>query len=503
MEKTISINLNNQNFQIEEEAYNKLSDYLENIKKHCGAGADAAEVIADIENSMAEKLKSTLTPYKEVITTADIDSLITIMGTTEDFDREIGSNNEASDNSEEPAGQKIKRKLYRDTDNGVIGGVAAGLGAYFDVDPVIFRIIFCLLVFARGSALIIYIILWIAMPEAKTAHQKLEMQGQMPTLAALKNLSQTGKKKSKSDWKEEWHKKSVWEKILNLPLIIIRGLFNALKKCWQAIWPIAVFCFGLGITIFSFIGLGFVGVGSLFMLLYNNSSYQWNFIPIAELTNLVPYTWMILTGFLSLAIPAIFGLIIGLMIILRKKIINLKTSGILAGIWMIAGIFFIALALRYLPPVYTKIKNYPATKQVEQGLDLKGVKEIQADGHLIDIFVTAETSTPATISGRQIDLNYVSIKRNGDKLIITGIKPDETNQICLDCGLREVELTAPTGTGMQIKTTGGATVNYDEIETAESDEETEELATSSKTTVKKEIKPAAKKILKKTTSPQK
>ena len=60
MEKTISITLNNQSFIIEEDAYNKLAHYLENIKSHCGAGVDAAEVITDIENSMAEKLKSNL-----------------------------------------------------------------------------------------------------------------------------------------------------------------------------------------------------------------------------------------------------------------------------------------------------------------------------------------------------------------------------------------------------------------------------------------------------------
>jgi len=203
MEKTISINLNNQNFLMQEEAYNKLSAYLESIKKHCGAGADAAEVITDIENSMADKLKSSLTPYKEIITSADIDSLITIMGTTEDFDREVGNTNNNEDDNLDSGGLKTKRKLYRDTDKAIIAGVASGLGNYFDIDPVLFRIIFCALVFAGGSAFPIYILLWIAMPEAKTAHQKLEMQGQAPTIAAFKNLSKTGKK-LQAGWKKQW-----------------------------------------------------------------------------------------------------------------------------------------------------------------------------------------------------------------------------------------------------------------------------------------------------------
>ena len=194
MKKTISINLNSQNFQIEEDAYEKLSAYLDSIKQHCGAGADSAEVISDIENSLAEKLKLSLTPYKEVISLSDVDSLIKIMGTIEDFDREIGGfNPEDYEGKEKTDSKKIKRILYRDTDNAIIGGVAAGLGNYFDVDPILFRIIFCALVFAGGSGFPIYILMWIIMPEAKTTYQKLEMQGQAPTLAAFKNLAKTGK----------------------------------------------------------------------------------------------------------------------------------------------------------------------------------------------------------------------------------------------------------------------------------------------------------------------
>jgi phage shock protein PspC (stress-responsive transcriptional regulator) len=290
MEKTISINLNNQNFQIEERAYEKLDNYLESIKQHCGNGADTAEVIADIENSMAEKLKSTLKPYKEVITEEDVDSLIKVMGTVEDFDREVGDGDTAKSETET---SRPKHKLYRDTDNAVIGGVCSGLGAYFDADPVIFRIIFIILLFCRGGGLLIYIVLWIAMPEAKTAHQKLEMQGQAPTLAALKNISKN-EKKNFQDFKEQWKQKSTVSRILNLPILIINGLLLAIKKVWRAFWPIIVICFGLMLTILSFIGLGFVGVGSLLALLYGHSAYQIRFVPITLLTNLLPYNRLVI-----------------------------------------------------------------------------------------------------------------------------------------------------------------------------------------------------------------
>jgi len=455
MEKTISINLSGQNFLIEEEAYNKLTNYLENIKKHCGAGADSIEVIADIENSMAEKLRSSLTPYKEVVTLANVDSLIKIMGTVEDFDREIGTT-DSHDEAELPK-QKIERKLYRDTDNVIIGGVAAGLGNYFDVDPVLIRVIFIALIFAGGSGVIIYILLWIAMPEAKTAYQKLEMQGQAPTLSAFKNLTKTGKQ-IQENWKKTWQKRSALGKIISLPLVILNGLIIFTKKIIKSIWPIIKFCFGLGLMFFSFIAFGVISVGSLFMLLYNNSSYQLSFIPIAELTSLLPYTWMVVAGFLSLIIPTLLIFIVGLSIIIKKNTTNIAISLALVGLWMVSVIFFCAMSLRYLPEIKNKFDTYPLISQTEQVIDLKDVTEIEASGNLVNILVSTSTSTPATLNGRIVDLNNIEINRIANKLIIKE-KPIENNKICFECDLYSVELKIATSSNLKIVTSNGASIN--------------------------------------------
>lgn len=464
MKKTISINLNNQSFIIEEEAYERLLSYLEDIKKHCGAGADTAEVMADIENSVAEKLRSSLSKYKEVINIEDIESLIKIMGTPEDFDREIG------DTTDKEEDQPIKRKLYRDTDNAIIGGVAAGLGNYFDIDPILFRVIFCALAFAGGSGFLIYILLWIAMPEAKTAYQKLEMQGQAPTIAAFKHLAENGKQ-----IKDNLKKNSTLKKIASLPAIVINSFFLAIKKAWDAVWPIIRLAFGLFLAIFSFIGLGFIGIGSLFLLLYNNSSHQLFFIPISELTTLVPYFIMVLSGFLSLAIPAVMLLIGGIAIIRKKNLINFTVGSILVGVWMAAGITCCALGLRYFPDVQDKFENYPLTKRIEQKVDLQGIKEIEANGHLIDIYVSSATNTPTTINGRQIDLDHIDIKREKDKLILTE-KPLAANpEICLNCYLKPVELTIATSSDLKIKTGSGASLFDASVVESESFSSTTEM----------------------------
>jgi hypothetical protein len=136
MKKITSIDLGRLSFSIKEEAYQKLKEYLESVKKRIGNGADKEEVMLDIEIGMAEKLKESLLSSKEVIEAKDIDNLISIMGKPEDFDSEDISNEESGENS------KVIKKLYRNPDDMVLGGVCGGIGAYFSIDPVFVRMLF-------------------------------------------------------------------------------------------------------------------------------------------------------------------------------------------------------------------------------------------------------------------------------------------------------------------------------------------------------------------------
>lgn len=452
MEKTISITLNNQNFVIEEDAYNKLSDYLENIKAHCGAGADSAEVIADIENSMAEKLKSNLTPYKEVITSTNVDALIEIMGTAEDFDREVGGT--TANNQTETDEAKVERKLYRDMDNAIIGGVSAGLGNYFNVDPVLIRVIFIALIFAGGSAFPIYILLWIAMPEAKTAHQKLEMKGQAPTLAAFKNLSKTGKK-IQDNWKKRWQKRSTLGKIVTLPAVIIRGLMLGLQKIWSKLWPIIKFCFGFFMILMALLVLVGVCIGSFYLLLQANSNYSFEHIPLRELSMYIPFTWLLLTGFLSLALPSILAIIGGLLIIKGKKIISLQSAAIIFGLWILVGIIFSALSLRYIPELKEKIDNHPSRQRITQTIDLENFTNINANGDQINIIIESSTGTSssAILIGRTVDLAQIALQKNGADL---NINENRLNKAyCFDCNINPItiKISAPTLKSLNVKET--------------------------------------------------
>jgi len=450
MNKTISINISGLNFTIEEDAYYKLQNYIEQIKKHCGSDTDVEEVISDIESGISEKLKSLITPYKDVITMEDIDSLITIMGTSEDFDREVGGTYE-----EKTSDSKIKRKLYRDPDDVVVAGVASGLGVYFDIDPVIFRVAFFLLVFASGFGIFAYIVLWVAMPEAKTANQKLEMRGETPTIMAFEKLSKM-EKKIKTDFKERWDKFPTLGKILSIPILIFNGLLNILKKFVSKIGPMLKFLMGLFLIVISLFGLGVVGVGSLYLLLQINSSYSFSFIPIAELIKTVPFFWLVITGFISFAMPAVLLLMLGLSFLRKKAFLffNFNLWVILVSVWMIAGISFCAFGLRYTPDVLDKIRNYPDVQITTRSVDVSDVDKIIVNGSYIEVLVDKNKDIATSITGRVVDINSIEIRKENKDLILTW--KDLNKNLCFNCSNRPIKLIISKENLSKIKLENGA-----------------------------------------------
>lgn len=450
MNKTISINISGLNFLIEEDAYLKLQKYLDEVRRHCGPDTDVEEVMSDIESGISEKLKSVITPYKDVITMKDIDSLIKIMGTTEDFDREVGGVH--ADNS---SNSNIKRKLYRDPEDFVIGGVAGGLGAYFDIDPIIFRVAFILLIFVSGFGVLAYIILWIATPEAKTANQKLEMRGEAPTIVAFEKLSKM-EKKIKINFKERWDKFPTLGKILSVPILVFSSLLNIFKKLISKIGPVFKFLIGIFLITISLFGLGVIGIGGLYMLLQTHSAYSFAFIPIAELIKLIPFFWLVITGFISFAIPAVLLLIGGLAFLRKKRFLTFNLGVILVSIWMIAGIFFCALGLRYAPDVLDKVRNYPDVQTITKSVDISDIDKIIVNGAYIDVFVDKNTDMGASLFGRVVDINSVEIKKENKDIVL--VWENVNKNLCFNCSNQPVKLIISKENLSKIKLENGAQI---------------------------------------------
>jgi phage shock protein PspC (stress-responsive transcriptional regulator) len=171
MKITVSINLGGYSFNIDDDAYAELKIYLKNLELHFAGEESSSEILTDIETRMAELFRNRLTNYKQVINIEDVRQVIVVMGTPEDL----------SDNDGPSAREKFSspgyHRMYRDPDHRIIGGVCSGMGAYWHIDPLIIRIIFLALILAGGLGILIYLVLYIVLPEAKTTAQKIEMKG--------------------------------------------------------------------------------------------------------------------------------------------------------------------------------------------------------------------------------------------------------------------------------------------------------------------------------------
>ncbi len=171
MKKNISINIGGIIFHIEEDGYEKLKSYLSEINSYFKKYGDSSEILSDIEGRIAEIFADRLEKEKQVISLEDVDHLIKTMGTVADFasmeepEEDYEENNSASNPDARP------KKFYRDLKRKIIGGVCSGLANYYKVDPLWSRVIFLILFFgfliippASGFALLLYIVLWIAIP---------------------------------------------------------------------------------------------------------------------------------------------------------------------------------------------------------------------------------------------------------------------------------------------------------------------------------------------------
>ena len=134
MKVTVSINLGGYAFNIDEDAYEALQEYIRSLEREFEGEESAREIISDIESRLAELFRQKLNNYKQVITIDDVRAAEEVLGTPE----AISGNEEA---------EKIphaSRRIYRDPDNRLLGGVSAGLAAWFNINMWLLRFLFIL-----------------------------------------------------------------------------------------------------------------------------------------------------------------------------------------------------------------------------------------------------------------------------------------------------------------------------------------------------------------------
>lgn len=251
MNKAFQINLGGFAFTIDDNAYRRLDTYLLELEKYFRNSESRDEIIADIEARFAELLRERLRD-KQVIELEDVEAAIKIMGTPHEFE------DDTDYVYEEPHTWDIKtgRRLYRHPDDKVIGGVCAGLAAYFGIeDPIWVRIAFAIVFLTMGFGLLLYLIMWAIVPEAKTAGDRLAMMGEPANVhniartieRGLDDLSETikdnwneFKSKKKSNRRDRVHSMrnshQGWCHLLMLPVYLLRFLWRAVRKLYYRIF---------------------------------------------------------------------------------------------------------------------------------------------------------------------------------------------------------------------------------------------------------------------------
>lgn len=191
MNKLIQVNIGGIVFQIDEGAYHKLDQYLAAIRKKYAYEVGGNDIINDIEARIAE-LFAERTQGRGAIMQSDVDHIIRQMGQPDDFE------SEAKESSNESHSTRTTRRFFRDGDNRMLGGVCSGFGNYFDVDPLWIRLAFVASFFFFGSGFLLYIVLWVIMPQAKTASEKLEMRGERINISNIEKTVRSGARDMKA-----------------------------------------------------------------------------------------------------------------------------------------------------------------------------------------------------------------------------------------------------------------------------------------------------------------
>ena len=395
MKKTLTINIGYSIFNIDEDAYEILNKYLDSIKDYFQKIDNDPDIIKDFELRIAENFSSKVSSSKQCIDLSDVKEVIEIMGSLDDF-KEIYNDTETENVKEEKKSNKLFRDssnriiagvcsgiaeyfkidpiivrvlffiavplnlivyiifwigipskdfnpdlrkiLYRDKENGVIGGVSKGLSNYLKIDANIIRVIFVLSLFFGGAGLLFYLLLWLFTKEAKTIGQKMNMSGFNVNLS---NIEDFIKKKTKNLNSPE----NTLTKVFLFPFRLLAPLINAFLK-------IGVFVFKTIFFMFSSIFIVFI---SILLIIFSTISFK-DISPeqdpeFYELLNAVP-DYFAIFSVLFLLLTIIISVIISFYVLFKKKS-NSYFFMVLIFLW----IAFLILIMISLPNIILNMQD--------------------------------------------------------------------------------------------------------------------------------------------------
>ncbi len=342
MKKTIRINISGLIFNIDEDAFEKLQQYLNSITKKFINTEEGNEIIADVEARIAELFQERIGDRKEVVNLPDVEHIIEVMGLPEDFeDEELEQIPQ-----EESQQKKAERKIYRDPDNRVISGLSSGIATYLGIDPIIVRVLFVLMALFYGTSILIYILLWIIIPEAKTRSQKLEMKGLNINLSSIETSIKNEFTTVKSNF-DKWQKSRNYNKIKEN----IGDIFNSGGKIFVVLAKVILVILGIS---FFIVGIAILGTmtGAFFFQDSFLSPFSWTDVQFSAYDFATLFTdgfnarVGITASYLVVMIPVLMLIYVGLRFIFRFKSRS-RYIGVVAGaLWLVSIIVLIGSAVK-------------------------------------------------------------------------------------------------------------------------------------------------------------
>ena len=376
MKEITRIHLAKTPYDIELDAKEVLQKYLSEIKQMMGS----EDTMYEIEARMVELLGERGVQNNGIITMSDVEDLRSKMGLPKEF-----SDSESTEDSQAnliPSDSPVKR-LMRDTDNAIFGGVCAGIAAYWGINPLWVRLLFIISPFITfGTALLVYIIIWISLPEAKTAAEKLQMRGEPVTLDSLKKAANNSESKYRA--------KETLAKILRICLAL---------------------------------GLFFTTLGLLAVLVVGSITGIMAMPFINEFTHAQPWAWGLLISLIIAGIMAVemFGVLtfsVARMKFTKTVLITLVITSVI-GVLSIAGMVITGSKLsnevvqdrqRLTKVIHAKLPN-----------NVEGVKYVELEGN----HMTSEIIPSSNLRVEAEYINYkgsekpkIEIVRDGDTLEI-------------------------------------------------------------------------------------
>lgn len=381
MNEITKVQLGEQAFIMAVEAHKELQAYLAEIKKQVGKSKD---VLEEVELRMAELLTERGVSGDTVVQTKDVSYLKKQLGEPHDFVDEVETSEAANGLMSEDG----PKRLFRDTSHGIIAGVAAGLGVYLGIDALIIRLLFVVLTFSGGAGVLLYILLWLLVPEAKTGSDRLQMSGKAVTLSSIKQAV------DRADVPGAAHRAS-----------------HMFGKTIEGVAKLLLSILGLSFIVIAASMFVWTAIVGLYALIHGSQVNSSVIFPIGARE-----TWLLVCGLVVSSMLSLLCLLIGVAMVRRKCPVPGWALAAIVGVFLASASVGTALGFDVAPGIaqrvdalhHTKIINLPAFKNAT--LDGKETEFVfQPDTHYsVELRYLGSAPQPAALD--------VSVK--GETLVV-------------------------------------------------------------------------------------